>query len=73
MIDNTQPEEIYSIEEVSNILHVSKPTVYNLIKTGKLKAMNVGVGKIRNRWRVTASEIVKYSASGGGIVSGRLS
>lgn len=40
--------EIYTLEEICNMLHVTRRTTYNWIKDGKLKAIKVG-----REWRVT--------------------
>lgn len=35
-------EKLYSSEEMANILGVTKQTIYNYIKRGKLKATKIG-------------------------------
>lgn len=36
----------YTVEEIQNILNVSKPTVYNLVKEGQFRSVRIG-GTIR--------------------------
>lgn len=47
--------EIYTPEEVAEILHVTRRTVYGWIKSGKLKASKVGRG-----WRVKREELDSF-------------
>lgn len=39
-------QKIFTVTEVSKILRVNKNFVYNLIKSGKLKAVTIGSVKI---------------------------
>lgn len=50
-------EEIYSVREVSEILHVSMPKVRLLIKDGKLKALNISHGIIKPVWKITQTQL----------------
>ena len=45
-------EKIYTLEELAQILTVTRRTLYNYIKSGKLKALKVG-----KRWRVTQKQL----------------
>jgi len=40
--------KVYTLEEVQNILKVTRRTIYNYIKEGKLKAVKMG-----KYWRVS--------------------
>ena len=50
-------EEIYSVKEISEILHVSMPKVRLLIKDGKLKALNISHGTIKPVWKITRTQL----------------
>lgn len=45
---NSKGRKAYSVDDVANILGVTRRTVYSYISTGGLKAFKVG-----NRWRVS--------------------
>lgn len=51
--------EIYTLEEIQEILHVTRRTIYNWIKDGKLKAFKVGKG-----WRVTREALEDFTKTG---------
>ena len=38
----TQYDDIVSVEEVMDMLHLGRVTVYRLLKSGKIKALKVG-------------------------------
>ncbi len=44
--------EIYTLEEIAQLLQVTRRTIYTWVKDGKLKAFKVGRG-----WRVTREEL----------------
>ncbi len=44
-------QKLYTVQEVSNILKVSKKTIYRMIKSGKLKAVKVG------QWRIKQEDL----------------
>ena len=44
--------KVYTIDEVAELLHVTRRTVYNYIKEGKLKATKIG-----KYWRVTSKAL----------------
>lgn len=46
--------KVYTLEEVQAILKVTQRTLYNYIKTGKLKATKIG-----KYWRVTHQDLEK--------------
>jgi len=45
-------ERIYTLKQVAELLQVSRQTVYNYIKTGKLQAMHTG-----KEYRVTNEQL----------------
>ncbi len=44
--------DVYTLEELTNILQVTRRSLYNWIKDGKLKAFRVG-----RQWRVTKQSL----------------
>lgn len=46
-------QKLYKVEEVAEILKVSKKTIYRMIKSGKLKAVKVG------QWRIKKEDLNK--------------
>ncbi|BBW95329.1 substrate-binding domain-containing protein [Geobacillus icigianus] len=59
----TEPRS-YTIEEIASLLKVSKLTVYDLVKKGKLPAFRVG-----RQMRVTADDLERYIAGQKGEVA----
>ncbi len=51
--------EVYTLEELTEILQVTKRTIYNWIKDGKLKAFKVG-----KCWRVTREALAEFTQNG---------
>ena len=51
--------DIYSLEEIQNMLQVTRRTLYNWIKDGKLRAFKVG-----KEWRVTGKDLQAFFESG---------
>lgn len=47
--------EVYTLEEVTELLHVTRRTLYNWIEAGKLKAFKAGL-----EWRVEKSDLEAY-------------
>jgi len=47
--------KIYTLKEVEEILKVTQRTLYNYIKTGKLKAVKTG-----KSWRVTHESLQRF-------------
>lgn len=39
---NSPPPKVYTVEDAAALLCVSKGTVYNLVKEGKIKALRLG-------------------------------
>lgn len=55
--------EVYTLDEIQEILQVTRRTLYNWIKDGKLKAFKAG-----KSWRVTKESLEEVTHKG--IVSG---
>ncbi len=54
MNNNKKKIQLYTTQEVADILRVSRRTVYRLIKSGKLKAVMIG------QWRIKAEDLDKF-------------
>lgn len=50
---------VYTIEELVILLHVTRRTIYNYIKEGKLKAVKMG-----KYWRVTQKQLDDFLSTG---------
>lgn len=55
------PEDMkmYSLSEVSEILNLTRRTLYNYVKTGQLTATKIG-----REWRVSTEEIKRFQKEG---------
>ena len=51
--------KVYSLEEVADILQLTRRTLYNYIKDGKLQAVKMG-----KYWRVTEKNLEAFIAKG---------
>lgn len=51
--------KVYTLEEIEAMLHVTRRTLYNWIKDGKLKAFKVG-----KEWRVTEEALQDFFTTG---------
>ena len=51
--------EVYTLKEIEDLLHVTRRTLYNWIKGGKLKAFRIG-----KEWRVTEEALVAFTERG---------
>lgn len=51
--------KIYTIEELVDLLKVTRRTIYNYIQSGKLKACKMG-----KYWRVTQKQLDAFLAQG---------
>lgn len=47
--------KVYTIDEIVELLHVTRRTVYNYIKEGKLRAVKIG-----KYWRVTQKALEEF-------------
>lgn len=52
--------KVYTIEELVDILHVTRRTLYTYIKEGKLKAVKMG-----KYWRVREDQLRDFLSTGG--------
>ncbi|HRR98121.1 MAG TPA: helix-turn-helix domain-containing protein [Candidatus Syntrophosphaera sp.] len=50
---------LYTLTEVADILRVTRRTLYNYIKSGKLKAVKMG-----REWRITYENLKDFIESG---------
>ena len=51
--------KVYTLEEIAEILHVTRRTLYTYIKEGKLRAVKVG-----KSWRVTQKSLDEFLSRG---------
>lgn len=51
--------EVYTLEEIVELLQVTRRTIYNWIKNGKLKAFKAG-----REWRVTREALDEFTQAG---------
>lgn len=51
--------EVYTLKEIEDLLHVTRRTLYNWIKGGKLKAFRIG-----KEWRVTKEALEEFTQTG---------
>ena len=53
--------EVYTLKEIEALLMVTRRTLYNWIKSGKLQAFRIG-----KEWRVTKEALEKFTQTGTG-------
>lgn len=51
--------EVYTLKEIEDLLQVTRRTIYNWIKGGKLKAFRIG-----KEWRVTREALDAFTQKG---------
>lgn len=51
--------KVYTLDEVSNILKITRRSLYTYIKEGKLSAVKVG-----KYWRVTEESLQRFLSAG---------
>ena len=51
--------KVYTLEEIAELLHITRPTLYTYVKEGKLKAVKVG-----KYWRVTEKNLQEFLERG---------
>jgi len=51
--------EVYTLEEIVQLLQVTRRTIYNWIKDGKLKAFKAG-----RKWLVTREALNEFTQNG---------
>ena len=54
-----ETKKVYTLEEVMEILQVSRRTIYNYIKADQIKAIKVG-----REWRVTEKALAAFLETG---------
>jgi len=52
-------EKIYTLEEISDLIKITRRTLYDYVKTGKLKAVKIG-----RTWRVTEKQLEEFLSTG---------
>lgn len=57
--ESMEDKKVYSIEEVAEILQVTRRTVYNYLKTGALKGAKIG-----KYWRITNKALDEFLEEG---------
>lgn len=58
-MDSTTLDQAYTPKEAAAILKCSQDHVISLIRSGRLPAQNIGLGKRRARYLITAESIRK--------------
>ena len=51
--------KVYTLEEIAELLHITRRTLYTYVKEGKLKAVKVG-----KYWRVTEKNLEEFLNKG---------
>jgi len=54
---------VYALDEVADILKITRRTLYTYVKTGKLRAVKIG-----KYWRVAEQELQDFIATGTGVM-----
>jgi excisionase family DNA binding protein len=55
---NSEEQLLYRMDEAADALKVSRTTIWRLIRSGRLKVVNVGTERhSRPTWRVTAASV----------------
>ena len=52
-------EKVYTLEEISYLIKITRRTLYDYVKTGKLKAVKIG-----RTWRVTEKQLEEFLSTG---------
>jgi len=52
-------ESLYSLQEVADVLRVTRQTLSRWIKSGKLNAINLSTAKEKPRYRIPNSEVIR--------------
>lgn len=55
----------YSMSEVANLLGMSRSQVGKLVRSGRLRAVNTGFGRIRKHCRVSHEALVEFLTQSG--------
>lgn len=51
--------KVYTLEEIAELLHITRRTLYTYVKEGKLKASKIG-----KYWRVTEKNLQEFIEKG---------
>jgi excisionase family DNA binding protein len=51
---------LYTTKQVKDILQISRNSLYLLIYSGKLKAINVSLGVRRKQWRIKKEDLDEF-------------
>jgi len=54
---------VYALDEVADILKITRRTLYTYVKNGKLRAVKIG-----KYWRVAEQELQDFIATGTGVM-----
>lgn len=57
--------KVYTLDEVADLLHLTKRTLYNYVKEGKLPAVKIG-----KYWRVSEENLQKFLTNGTAVADG---
>lgn len=58
-MQNMAELKVYTIDEVADLLHVTRRTMYSYIKDGKLKAVKIG-----KYWKITQANLEELLSTG---------
>lgn len=56
-----EPIKVYTLDEVAQVLQITRRTLYTYVKQGKLKAVKIG-----REWRVSEDALKDFLARGTG-------
>lgn len=56
-----EPIKVYTLDEVAQVLQITRRTLYTYVKQGKLKAVKIG-----REWRVSEDSLKDFLARGTG-------
>lgn len=60
-VKKPEMEKIYSTQEVADFMQISYITLYRLVKSGKIKAMNIASdGSKKEIWKFRAEDVQAY-------------
>ena len=55
-----QREQNYTVKEIAEMLKLAEVSVYELIKTKKLRAFKIGGTSARHHWRIRESDLKAF-------------
>lgn len=65
-MENNNMPKIYDIMEVAELLHVTRRTMYNYLRNGKITAVKIG-----GRWKITQEQLNALLNGEGGSVTNK--